>query len=191
MNASIDSKQEERAYIASLVRAARDGDREAFGELAVRYEGTVYAIAYRRLGNHAEAQELCQEVFVQALERLYQLKAVEAFGSWLKQIAVNMSINRGMRRDRSVSSDPEVMQAVCLDSRTPYAQALANERRQQVDAGLKRLGDLDRLTLEAFYLKGQSLLEMSDAFQSPVGTIKRRLHVARKRLAKQLEALAV
>jgi len=68
--------------------------------------------------------------------------------------------------------------------------ALDNERAGQVRAGLRRLRDLDRETLEAFYVQGQSLVEMSDAFHSPIGTIKRRLHVARKRLARELEELA-
>ena len=58
-------------------------------------------------------------------------------------------------------------------------------------AGLNRLRALDRETLEAFYVRGQSLLEMSDEFDAPLGTIKRRLHVARKRLAKEVEPLAV
>ena len=49
---------------------------------------------------------------------------------------------------------------------------------------------MDRDTLVAFYVNGQSLVEMSDRFDSPVGTIKRRLHVARKRLAKELAAIA-
>ena len=55
---------------------------------------------------------------------------------------------------------------------------------------MNRLGKLDRQTLVAFYVEGQSLVEMSTAFDSPVGTIKRRLHVARKRLARELEELA-
>jgi RNA polymerase sigma-70 factor (ECF subfamily) len=49
---------------------------------------------------------------------------------------------------------------------------------------------MDRDTLVAFYVKGRSLVEMSDQFASPVGTIKRRLHVARKRLAKELAGMA-
>ena len=49
---------------------------------------------------------------------------------------------------------------------------------------------MDRKTLEAFYVRGQSLVEMSTEFGSPIGTIKRRLHVARKRLARELEELA-
>ena len=49
---------------------------------------------------------------------------------------------------------------------------------------------LDRTTLEAFYVRGESLSQMSAAFDAPIGTIKRRLHVARKRLARQLETAA-
>ena len=49
----------------------------------------------------------------------------------------------------------------------------------------------DRATLEAFYVRGQSLLQMSDEFDAPLGTIKRRLHVARLRLAKEVEPMAV
>ena len=81
------------------------------------------------------------------------------------------------------------MAATCVDGQTPLASALAEERQTQVREGLDRLGEMDRDTLLAFYVQGQSIVEMSDRFDSPVGTIKRRLHVARKRLAKELEEL--
>ncbi len=82
------------------------------------------------------------------------------------------------------------MASVCVESETPLTAALAREQRTRVRAGLRRLGRMDRDTLTAFYVEGQSLVEMSDHFASPVGTIKRRLHVARKRLAKELAELA-
>ena len=66
---------------------------------------------------------------------------------------------------------------------------LVRERNEQVHQGLRRLRAVDRQTLTAFYVEGSSLREMSQQFASPVGTIKRRLHVARKRLARELEAL--
>ncbi len=72
-----------------------------------------------------------------------------------------------------------------VDQDTPLVAVLARERAERVHAGLVGCAALDRDTLVAFYFRGQSLVEMSDRFQSPVGTIKRRLHVARKRLAKQ------
>jgi RNA polymerase sigma-70 factor (ECF subfamily) len=71
----------------------------------------------------------------------------------------------------------------------PLEAVLTREQKMQVHQGLNRLGDLDRQTLVAFYLDGQSLNQMSDAFAAPIGTIKRRLHVARKRLAKECEMM--
>jgi RNA polymerase sigma-70 factor (ECF subfamily) len=172
-----------------LVLAAQDGDREAFGELARRYERAVYATALRRLGNHAEAQEVCQEVLVRAMQKIGQLREPEAFGSWLQSVTNRMAINRAVRRRSAIATEPETMAANCVEHETPLSKALTRERQSQVRAGLGRLGRLDRDTLVAFYVKGQSLVEMSEGFRSPVGTIKRRLHVARKRLAKELEEL--
>lgn len=175
----------------NLVLAAKAGDREAFGELALRYERVVYAIALRRLNNHAEAQELSQEVFVKALEKLDQLREPECFGAWLRSIANRLAINRAVRSAPVFPTEQEALEANCVESETPLDSALAHERSTQVREGLGRLGKLDRETLVAFYVHGQSLVEMSDRFDSPVGTIKRRLHVARKRLAKELEELVL
>ena len=71
----------------------------------------------------------------------------------------------------------------------PLDEMLAHERQSHVRTGLKRLRSMDRETLVAFYIKGRSLCEMSNEFGSPIGTIKRRLHVARKRLAEKLQDL--
>lgn len=172
---------------AELVRAAQSGDREAFGELFRRYERTVIAIAARRLNDFDEAQELAQDVFIQAMTKLDQLRDAECFGGWLKSIAHRMAINRIVRRSSAVPTEPEALEANCVEHRTPLALALEQERCTQVRAGMERLRDLDRATLEAFYVRGQSLIEMSDEFAAPLGTIKRRLHVARKRLAEEVE----
>ncbi len=181
----------EKVLLAAQVRLAQMGNREAFGQLVERFQRSVYAVAMRRLRNHAEAQELVQEVFVQAMRKISQLREPECFGGWLRSITSRMAINRAVRRGCVVSTDREVLEATCVDRRTPLVTALDNERAGQVRAGMERLRTLDRETLEAFYVRGQSLIEMSDEFQSPVGTIKRRLHVARKRLARELEELAV
>ena len=177
--------------VAELVRAAQENDRAAFGLLAERYERAVYATALRRLRTHAEAQELVQEVFVQALRKLAQLRTPECFGGWLRSITVRMAINRAARAQPALATEPATLAATCVETRTPLGDALDNERRREVRKSLRRLRPLDRETLVAFYVKGHSLVEMSDAFASPVGTIKRRLHVARKRLAKELAEMSV
>jgi len=181
--------RERETQLAQTVRAAQRGDRQAFGRLVVRFERSVYAILVRRLGNRAEAQELCQEVFIQALRKIGQLRDPQCFGAWLRSIAVRMAINRAVRRTPQPVGDA-VFDTACVEHETPLATVLKHERAKQVRSGLRRLGKLDRATLEAFYFQGRSLVEMSEQFHSPVGTIKRRLHVARKRLAKELKALA-
>jgi RNA polymerase sigma-70 factor (ECF subfamily) len=181
----------QKQQLVELVVAAQGGDRLAFGELFQRFERHVFAIALRRLGDFGEAQELTQDVFIQAIRKIGQLRAPEAFGGWLRAIVHRMAINRIARRVPDLPVEPETLAAVCVENETPLSAALAAEQRRQVRAGLSRLGDLDRRTLEAFYVRGRSLIEMSDEFEAPVGTIKRRLHVARKRLAKEVELLAV
>ena len=59
----------EKVLLAAQVRAAQRGNQEAFGQLVERFQRAVYGVALRRLRNHAEAQELTQEVFVQALRK--------------------------------------------------------------------------------------------------------------------------
>ncbi|MEM9412431.1 MAG: sigma-70 family RNA polymerase sigma factor [Planctomycetota bacterium] len=174
-----------------LVRAAQSGDRDAFGELFERFQPTIMAIAMRRLGNASDAQELVQDVFIQAMTKLDQLRTPECFIGWLRQITVRMAINRGVRRAPSVAVEPEILEATVTSDASPIEVALEGERKDQVQDGLARLRDMDRETLDAFYVQGQSLIQMADHFDAPIGTIKRRLHTARKRLAKEVEELAI
>ena len=98
-----------------------------------------------------------------------------------------MAINRLTRRRVTVAIESEALEAVHACAETPLDSVLDGERCEQVRDGLERLGDVDRATLEAFYIGGQSLIEMAEHFEAPIGTIKRRLHVARKRLAREME----
>ena len=177
----------EDTRMITLVRLAQTGDREAFGELVIAFEPTVYSIVLRRLRDASDARELTQEIFIRAMRKLSQLREPERFPGWLRQIAVRMSINRQVRRPPTIATEPQILAATCVDLQTPVEISLQRERVHEVRGGLQRLGKLDRTTLEAFYVRGQSLTEMSQSFSAPIGTIKRRLHVARKRLARELE----
>jgi RNA polymerase sigma-70 factor (ECF subfamily) len=180
--------QEDKTLVTDLVRKAQTGDREAFGDLFERFQGHVFAIALRRLGEFNEAQELCQDVFVQAMLKVDQLREPECFAGWLRSITHRMAINRVVRRTPELPTDQEALDAACIEKDAdPLDHVIASENEDLLHEGLERLRDLDRETLVAFYVKGQSLLEMSDAFDAPLGTIKRRLHVARKRLAKEMD----
>ncbi|HVK09662.1 MAG TPA: sigma-70 family RNA polymerase sigma factor, partial [Gemmataceae bacterium] len=168
--------------ITVLVGQAQAGDRAAYGELVRRFQGAVYAMALTRVHNPVEAQELTQEVFVHGMRKIAQLRDPRCFAGWLRRITARMAINRLTRRGPVNGTEQEVLDNVEGRVRGPVEEIERGEAKAELHAGLKRLKALDRETLEAFYLRGRSLKQMSREFETPVGTIKRRLHVARLRL---------
>lgn len=176
--------------ITEVVERARAGDRGAYGELVERFQPTVYAVALARLRNPAEAQELAQEVFLHGMKKLAQLREAAAFAGWLRQITVRMAINRLTRRGPLHQAEPEALDRAEAAGNGPLSDLVKAEQAAELYRGLERLKPADKATLVAFYLRGRSLKQMSREFETPVGTIKRRLHVARIRLKKQLERTA-
>jgi RNA polymerase sigma-70 factor (ECF subfamily) len=173
--------------ILRLVERAQAGDRPAFGELVERFQPAVYALALSRLRNPGEAQELTQEVFIHAMTRVHQLRDPHCFLGWLRQITVRMAINRLTRRAPLLGLEPDALQNTPGQAHNPLDELVRAEQRDELWVGLGRLKPIDRATLVAFYIRGRSLKQMSREFETPVGTIKRRLHVARNRLRHQME----
>jgi RNA polymerase sigma-70 factor, ECF subfamily len=173
--------------ILILIDRARAGDASAFGELVQRFQPAVFAVALARLRNEQEALELAQEVFVHAWRKLAQLRDPKCFVAWLKQITVRMALNRLSRRPPLQGMEPDALQQQADEAGGPLDDIIRAEVREEIQHGLSRLKPLDRATLVAFYLRGQSLKQMSREFATPIGTIKRRLHVARHRLKATLQ----
>jgi RNA polymerase sigma-70 factor (ECF subfamily) len=175
--------------ITVLVERAKTGDRAAYGELVTRFQGSVYAMALARVRNPLEAQELAQDVFVHAMRKLPQLRDPRCFAGWLRRITARMAINRLTRRGPLFGAETEMLDAVPARTRAAEAEFEAGEAVGQLKVGLARLKPLDRLTLEAFYIRGRSLKQIAREFDVPTGTVKRRLHVARARLKEVLEGI--
>ncbi len=173
--------------VAELVLRAQEGDREAFGLLVEQFQPTVYAIALRRLGNASEAGELTQDVFLHILRRIHQLREPERFAGWLRQVAVRMAINRATRRVAPATVDTGVLEGAYERAHQPVDELITRERAERLWAALRRLKTLDRESLVAFYMRGLSLVEIAGELDVPLGTIKRRLHTARKRLRLELD----
>lgn len=168
--------------VTILVDRAKGGDRAAFGELVTRFQAAVQASALSHTRDAVEAQDLAQEVFVHAMRKLPQLRDPRCFGGWLRRITTRMAINRATRRGPVYGAAPESLAEIPGRSRNPDDRLVLREQATELRAGLRKLNPLDRATLEAFYFRGHSLRKMARDFEVPTGTIKRRLHVARKRL---------
>ena len=171
----------------STIDRARAGDRTAYGELVRRFRPAIYNVLLTWLHDPAEADDVAQEVFLHSMRKIGQLRDARCFRAWLRQIAVRLALNR-LNRRRPVSSLNHTRQALLPGSgEEPLDEIVRAEEQGKVHEGLSRLKPLDRAMLEAFYLRSRSLREMSEEFDVPLGTVKRRLHTARLRLRQLLE----
>lgn len=188
MGQSGNHSADQELELCQLVEQARAGDQYAFDELVKRFEGLVHQRALRWLKDIQAAEDVTQEVFLRVWQKLPTLNEAQSFLPWLKKITDNLALNMCRKRGRAQTMDPEIMGEL--------AESMANLRsvptdlfdtlerdeiKRMVMAGLQKLGELDRQTLEAHYLEERSVKEMSLEFGVPVGTIKRRLHDARRR----------
>src|SRR5262245_53763570 len=125
--------------VLNLVELAKAGDRAAYGELVIRFQPAVYAVALARLRNPSEAQELTQEVFIHGMTKLDQLRDAHCFAGWLRQITVRMAINRLTRRVPLQGTEPEVLQNAPAAGATPLEEMVRAEQRSELWDGLERL----------------------------------------------------
>ena len=173
-----------------MVQRARAGDRTAYAELVRRFRSVVFGLAMSRLGNAAEAEEVAQEVFVHSMAKLGQLRDPRCFAGWLRQITLRFALSRRLRRGTGPKSAAPLREDVAAPHNDPLDRLIRAEEQGRLRQVLRQLRPLDRAMLEAFYLRSQSLRQMSEEFKVPIGTIKRRLHMARHRLRRRLDLLA-
>ena len=131
---------------------------------------------------------MTQEVFLHVLRRLDQLREPERFAGWLRQVTVRMAINRATRRIAPASVESGVLEATCEHRNDPLDELISRER---ASGSGTRSGGSRRSTARPWWpstSRAESLVEIAEALDVPIGTIKRRLHTARKRLKAELEA---
>jgi RNA polymerase sigma-70 factor (ECF subfamily) len=102
-----------------------------------------------------------------------------------------MAINRATRRVAPASVEAGVLEGAYESSDEPIDQMINRERAERLWKALGQLKPLDREALDAFYIRGHSLVEIAELLEVPIGTVKRRLHTARKRLKLALESSVV
>lgn len=168
-----------------LAIRARRGEAEAFGELVRRYQTSVFNVCYRLLGERREAEDLAQEAFVRAFQRLDSFDAERPFGPWMRRVAANLCLNRlqldappaaplDEERDEDTASTPEAAQE-------------QTERAELVRAALLGLPVHYRAVIELRHFQELSYDEIATALHLRLSDVKSHLFRARKMLAERLE----
>jgi RNA polymerase sigma-70 factor (ECF subfamily) len=174
-----------------LVEACQAGESSAFDLLVTRWEDKIRGAAYRLLGSEEEARDAAQEAFLKAYRALPGFKGEARFSSWLYRIAVNLCRDRLRRRKgrRLVSLEALEEGGPVIAARGPETQDLI----QQLDlrrAVRRAIGALPEEQREILILKeyqGLTFLEIAQALELPVSTVKTRLYRGLVQLRLQLE----
>lgn len=172
-----------------LVALALAGDKGAFGDLLTRHRRLALWLAARLLGEAAEAEDVTQDACVQAYLGLARLRDPARFGPWLAGIALNLARMRLRGRRATVTLealDGGRVIAGAAHALTPEAEAEARELIQRVRAALAALPAPLRAAVRMYYLDGLTLEAIGQAAGAPVGTVKARLHRARRQLRARL-----
>jgi RNA polymerase sigma factor (sigma-70 family) len=174
-----------------LVQRARAGERDAFDQLVLRYQGEALRVAYAIAGDHAEAQDLAQEAFLRAWQNLHVLSDPEKFSAWLRRIVFGVTIDwlRAFRADLFRLADDSAELAL-LSYPAPQGNALeqleATDLRKRVWQAIGRLPENYRLPLTMFHFDGLSHARVARALSIPEGTVRSLVSRARARLRPML-----
>ena len=171
-----------------LVSQVRRGNREAAGRLAERYLPACHAVALSVLRDMDAAEDVCQDSFVQAIEKIDACREPERFGRWLLVIVRNRSRNY-LRDNRTATTtsieDHEPGSSLPL----PDRNAERAELRERLLSAMETLSE-DRRTIVMLHdLEGWTHREIAERLDLPAGTIRSHLHHARKHLRTHLQEL--
>ncbi|MBP6716157.1 MAG: RNA polymerase sigma factor [Acidobacteria bacterium] len=155
----------------ALIAAFLSGDRDAFEVIVERHRRQVYQLCYRFLGNHEDASDLTQDVFVRAFKGLRNFKGDSALGTWLYRVGVNACLNRvALKTPKMETLEPEQH----VDQRHPDAHELVarGERAAVVRRAIAKLPPKQRATLVLRTYQEMSHEEIAGVLGSSVGAVK-------------------
>jgi RNA polymerase sigma-70 factor (ECF subfamily) len=174
-----------------LVSRAAGGDVTAFQSLVERHRSMVYRVAYQFAGNHHDAEDIAQDVFVKVFTSLGSFRGEAQLTSWLYRITMNCCVDHSRRR-RAVAcrEDPgeALVGARCLRP-APESQAYGNELDRVVEDAVRDLPPRQRLVFVMRHYEGLKLSEIAAALGLQEGTVKRQLHAAVRRLRTALQSI--
>jgi RNA polymerase sigma-70 factor (ECF subfamily) len=180
---------------SALVAQARDGDADAFNELARRYNGKIFRLAQHITQNREDAEDVLQETFLKAYEHLDQFKGDAKFYTWIVRIAVNQALMKLRRRknDRSVSLDETidtgedtVTREVAAWGEDPEQRFSREELGEILDNAIQSLEPLYRSVFMLRDVEDLSTEETAEALNLSVPAVKSRLLRARLQLRERL-----
>jgi len=174
-----------------LICRAAGGDSFAFQALVERHRSMVYRVAYQFAGNHHDAEDIAQEVFIKVYRSLDRFRQDAQLTSWMYRIVMNACIDHRRRQRPAVAAafGEEAEQRMLNtpeDRPGPEERAYAGELGQVLESEIGRLPNGQRVVFVMRHHQGMKLCEIAEALGLAEGTVKRQLHAAVHRLRQAL-----
>jgi RNA polymerase sigma-70 factor, ECF subfamily len=174
-----------------LISRAAGGDPSAFQVLVERHRAMVYRVAYQFAGNHHDAEDIAQDVFIKVYRSLDRFRQDAQLTSWMYRIVMNACIDHRRRHRPGVAAPfgEEAQQKMLNtpeDRPGPEDRAYAGELGQVLESEIGRLPNGQRVVFIMRHHQGMKLCEIADALGLAEGTVKRQLHAAVHRLRQAL-----
>jgi RNA polymerase sigma-70 factor (ECF subfamily) len=171
----------------SLVHKVNKGEQQAFGELVIRYQTSVFNVCYRIMGERQEAEDMTQETFLRAHDRLHTYDPQRPFGPWIRRVGANLCLNGLKRRKLLTLPLEEELEGMTrnISERPEAAQAHA-ERAHAIREAILALPHHYRAVVELRHFFEMSYQEIAEALEIPLSDVKSHLFRARKTLSERL-----
>jgi RNA polymerase sigma-70 factor, ECF subfamily len=175
-----------------IILAVKNGARDAFSQLVIRYQQRVYALALRMLGDHSEADDVGQETFLRAYRSLHHYSGDSDFYTWLYRIALNVCFDHLRKRRPQTSSLEEVTLPPELEASAQDPARLAEMRIAfaKLREAMLSLPDGIRAAVVLVVLEGMSAKSAAQILGCPEGTVFWRVHEGRRRLVEAMGELS-
>jgi len=180
----VDIDEIERRTVA----AAKRGDTRAFGDLVQRYVRRVISIAWGIVRDSGTAEDLAQDAFVRAWERIESFDESRAFGPWIFTIVTRMSLDVARRKGR-FPEDPIDRIDNGSFAAGPDRLAESNEIRHRIDEAIESLPGMQRVVARLWLVEQFDHAEIAEMTGLSEGTIRSHLSHARSKLREKLENL--
>jgi len=171
------------SYVQALTSKPEvTGCGSEFADRVAESQRRIFQIAYSVLANPADAEEVAQEVFLKAYRKSHVLRDVEKFRAWVSRMAFRLALNRQRARRRQLARDTAWYASnpdpILDGARSAEQQVSLNRLRNEIDNLPEKL----RAVLLLSVVEDMDSSEVASILKIPVGTVRSRLHVARKRL---------
>jgi RNA polymerase sigma-70 factor (ECF subfamily) len=175
---------------ARLVHAVRGGDSLAFDRLVRRHLAAAHRVAVRVLNDTHDAQDACQDAFIQALTHIDTCERPEAFRSWLLTIVRNRAYNLVKSRRVRATESLENVAVAARGGDDPSRSAYRGEVRERIEKALGELTEIQRNVVVMFDGEGWTHREIGERLGISEGSSRVHLHVARAKLRDRLGVLS-